>query len=52
VVQSIGPEFKPWYCKKKKKEKEKEVFSLIFHCVFPTLFAYLILTIFSPALDT
>jgi hypothetical protein len=23
VAQSVGPEFKPQYCKKKKKEKEK-----------------------------
>jgi hypothetical protein len=24
VAQAVGPEFKPWYCKKKKKERERE----------------------------
>jgi hypothetical protein len=24
VAQSVGPEFKPLYCKKKKKERERE----------------------------
>jgi hypothetical protein len=28
VAQSAGPEFKPWYHKKKKKERKKEFWIL------------------------
>jgi hypothetical protein len=24
VAQGVGPEFMPWYCKKRKKERKKE----------------------------
>jgi hypothetical protein len=35
VAKGVGPEFKPQYCKKRKKEKVSQKKMLVFHLLLP-----------------